>query len=67
VRIRPGQVVVWINEDPLAHTATADAGWDSGLLQEGQRFAHRFDAPGRHPFHCIPHPQMQGVIVVAED
>ena len=67
VRIRPGQVVVWVNEDPLAHTTTADAGWSSGLLEEGERFARRFDTAGRYPYHCLPHPQMRGVIVVADE
>ena len=68
VRIRPGQVVMWINRDPLVHTATGEASdWNSGLMQEGQRFARRFDVPGRHEYHCLPHPQMQGVVVVEED
>lgn len=65
VTIRPGQVVVWENRDPVVHTVTSDAGlWDSGLLQEGERFVRRFDSPGRYPYHCIPHPQMRATVVV---
>ena len=68
VRIRPGQVVVWINRDPLLHTVTGRANdWNSGLMQEGQRFARRFDRPGRHEYHCLPHPQMQAVVIVEEE
>ena len=55
VRIRPGQVVVWVNEDPPVHTATGE-GWDSGMLEEGERFARRFDAVGEYPYRCTPHP-----------
>lgn len=65
VRIRAGQSVEWVNLDPVAHTATSDQGlWDSGTLAEGDRFMHRFDRPGRFPYHCTPHPQMTGVVIV---
>jgi plastocyanin len=68
VRIRPGQVVVWVNADPLAHTATADDGsWDSRLLQEGEEFARRFDTPGEYAYHCTPHPQMRARVIVSGD
>lgn len=68
VRIRPGQTVVWVNEDPLAHTVTADDGsWDSRLFTEGQQYARRFDTPGEYPYHCTPHPQMRATVVVSEE
>ena len=65
IRVRPGQTVVWVNRDPTEHTADADDGaWSSGVLPEGARYARRFDRPGKHPYHCTPHPQMRGVVVV---
>ncbi|MDQ2669286.1 MAG: cupredoxin family copper-binding protein, partial [Gemmatimonadota bacterium] len=65
VRIRPGQTVVWINDDPLPHTVTSDDGvWDSGLLAEDAVFARRFDETGEYRYHCTPHPQMQARVVV---
>ncbi len=65
VRIRAGQSVAWANHDPLGHTITADDhSWDSGEVQPGANFVRRFDRPGRYPYHCTPHPQMRGVVVV---
>jgi plastocyanin len=65
IRIRAGETVEWVNRDPLVHTVTADDGtWDSGDMEEGARFTRRFDRPGRFPYHCRPHPQMTGVVIV---
>lgn len=65
IRVRAGQAVEWINRDPLTHTVTSDAQvWDSGELKEGQRFVHVFTRPGRYLYHCNPHPQMTGVVIV---
>lgn len=65
VRIHAGQSVAWVNRDPLQHTVTGDDGkWSSPLLSEGQRFVQRFDRPGRYKYHCLPHPQMQAVVIV---
>jgi plastocyanin len=65
VRIRAGETVEWINMDPLPHTVTADdARWTSPLLNEGERYVRTFDTPGRYTYHCTPHPQMTGVVIV---
>jgi plastocyanin len=65
VRVRVGDTVEWVNADPLVHTVSADDGsWESGLLAEGARFTRTFDAPGRFRYHCAPHPQMTGVVIV---
>lgn len=65
IRIRPGETVRWVNDDPVAHTVTADDGtFDSDLLENGEGFSRRFDRPGRYPYHCTPHPFMTGVVVV---
>jgi plastocyanin len=65
VRIRVGESVAWVNRDPLVHTVTADDGsWDSGPMVEGARWTRTFDRPGRYAYHCTPHPQMRGVIIV---
>lgn len=67
IRVRAGQVVQWVNRDPLEHTVTADGGdWGSEPIGEGEVYARRFDEPGRYPFHCTPHPQMKGVVIVEE-
>jgi len=65
IRVSAGQSVAWLNHDPLVHTITADDGsWESGNMAPGATFLRRFDRPGRYPYHCLPHPQMRGVIIV---
>ena len=65
VRIRAGQTVEWRNEDPVVHTVTGDDDrWGSGFLGEGGTYRQTFGAPGRYPYHCQPHPQMTGVVIV---
>lgn len=67
LRVPAGTTVRWVNRDPVAHTATADDGrWGSPLIGPGETFAHTFSEPGRHPYHCSPHPFMEGVIIVTE-
>ncbi|MBW3630396.1 MAG: hypothetical protein KY464_14005 [Gemmatimonadetes bacterium] len=63
IRIRPGQAVEWINQDPTPHTVTGE-GWSSELMNEGGRYTRSFDQPGRYPYRCLPHPQMTGVVIV---
>lgn len=67
LRVPPGTVVRWVNRDPVAHTATSDDGaWDSGLIGPGETWEREFSDPGRHEYHCTPHPFMTGTVVVAE-
>jgi len=39
--------------------------WDSGLLDPGESFSFTFTTPGTFDYYCIPHPFMQGQIVVS--
>lgn len=67
LRVPPGTVVRWINEDPVAHTSTADDGrWDSNLVGPGETYSRRFDEPGEFAYHCTPHPFMTGTVIVSE-
>ncbi|HYT71761.1 MAG TPA: plastocyanin/azurin family copper-binding protein [Gemmatimonadales bacterium] len=63
--ISAGQTVRWTNGDPVEHTVTFD-GPEPGSppIPPNGTFNHRFDAPGRYPYHCTPHPYMKGVVVV---
>ena len=64
-RIAAGQIVRWINRDPLDHTITFDsAGPASGPLPPKGSYAVKFDRPGTYSYHCTPHPFMKGVVVV---
>jgi len=65
VTVNRGDVVVWRNNDPVPHTATArDAGLDSSEIAANASF--RFTAPhaGRYEYICTLHPTMKGVLVV---
>lgn len=68
VRVKPGTTVTWINCEPEgidAHTSTSDAAlWESPFLEPGATFSHTFGATGAFAYHCVPHPFMQGVVIV---
>lgn len=65
--VKAGQTVKFTNRDSVAHTVTADDGtsFESGLLgkdQSGTIVAP--SKPGSYGFHCSPHPNMKGTLVV---
>ena len=64
--IDAGEVVRFVNDDDVNHTATAtDGSWGSGTLEPGETFLRRFDEPGTYAYFCSYHPDdMQGVIIV---
>jgi amicyanin len=65
--ISVGQTVTWTNEDAVPHTATATSpakAFDSGNLNQGQRYSFTFDKAGTYDYICIYHPYMKGTIVV---
>ncbi len=65
IEVARGTVVVWLNEDPVVHTVTADDGrLDSGEILPARSWGHRFDAAGSFAVHCAPHPFMRATIVV---
>jgi|TARA_B100001964_G_C14206778_1_gene588528 plastocyanin len=66
--IKAGSEVIWVNQDFVGHTATADNGeFDTNLLQQNQvSMAIVFDKVGVFPWFCVPHPQMVGAVRVVE-
>jgi plastocyanin len=65
ITVPAGTVVLWSNDDDLAHTVTSDsATFDSGLLRPGASWTQLFSRVGRWGYHCMPHPFMQGVVIV---
>jgi plastocyanin len=70
VRVRPGDVVTWINcEAPNidSHTSTADdQTWDSPFLTSGEYFTRQFPVAADFAYHCVPHPFMRGRILVED-
>ena len=68
IKIKKGDTVVWTNNDDRDHTVTADDGksFDSGNLNTGGKFDHKFDKPGRYKYHCDYHPRMKATVIVEE-
>jgi plastocyanin len=65
VRLPAGGTVTWRLTGSAPHTVSAvDASFDSGTLEPGAVFSHRFDAPGTYGYVCAFHPQMTGTIEV---
>ncbi|MDW4500190.1 cupredoxin family copper-binding protein [Sulfitobacter sp. D35] len=65
VEIRPGDTVIWTNEDLAPHTATArDDSWETGALEVGESQRITFAAPGEFQYFCAFHPHMVGSVSV---
>jgi plastocyanin len=65
VAISAGQTVLWVNEDAVPHTVTADDGsFDSGNIDPGRSWARTFERAGTVAYHCTPHPFMKAVVTV---
>jgi plastocyanin len=65
IEVSAGTTVVWVNEDQVQHTVTADDGsFDSGLIDAGTSWSRTFESAGTVAYHCTPHPFMKGVVVV---
>lgn len=66
IKIKVGSTIMWTNEDNAPHTVTSDTGTylDSPVLNPGAAFEKTFDTPGVYRYHCTPHPQMLGAVIV---
>jgi amicyanin len=64
VTIKLGQTVTWTNQDSVVHTVTGDGGIDSDDLSKGKSYSKTFDTEGAFDYHCSPHPQMTGKVIV---
>ncbi len=59
--------VRWINLDDHMHTVTSsDWSFHSGELNLYDSFTYSFRSPGEYVYLCLPHPWMQGVVLVDE-
>ncbi len=69
VTIRVGDSVRWTNhEKRTSHSVLfpRDGGLESERLFPQESWQRRFEKPGRYDYHCGPHPEMKGVVVVSE-
>jgi plastocyanin len=54
--VNAGDVVVWVNKDILAHTATAKAAFDSKVIQPGASWRFTAKQKGEFSYTCSFHP-----------
>ena len=69
VTIKAGDSVRWTNhEKRTSHSVLfpAEGGLESDRLFPDESYQRRFDKAGRYEYHCGPHPEMTGVVVVGE-
>ena len=65
VTVKPGEKVVWTNNDNRDHTVVADDGsFKSGNISHGETFEHKFEKKGKFKYACTYHPRMKGVVIV---
>jgi plastocyanin len=69
VRVKSGTTVKWINDEKrTSHSVlfTGAGGFESERMFPGESWERKFDKPGTYPYTCGPHPEMNGVVEVAE-
>lgn len=68
LRIRAGDTVTWVNrEKRTSHSVLFNAtGEESERLFPDEKWTRPFPAAGRFEYHCGPHPEMTGVVVVED-
>lgn len=68
VTVAAGHKVIWINDDVVPHTATAQTThgklWDSGQVVPGSSMSVTMTKPGVYAYQCDDHPFMRAKVVV---
>ena len=64
LKVRRGDVVVWVNKDPFPHTVTAAGVFDSGSIGAGKSWRYTARRAGVHRYVCTLHSNMSGVLEV---
>ena len=62
--IKVGTTVTWTNQDDVTHSVTADTGVFNASIDPGETVSFTFTIVGTYQYHCNPHPDMIGTIVV---
>ena len=66
--VKPGQTIEVSNLESIKHTLTSnDDLFDTGLVDEGTTSVFKAPMePGEYSYHCTLHPEMAGVLIIAE-
>ena len=66
LRAHTNEAITFANDDAEPHTVTATRStFDSGPIDSGATWVHRFTRPGTYSYICSFHPYMRGRIVVS--
>jgi plastocyanin len=69
LKIRPGTTVTWVNREKRTNHSILfeqENMLESDRLFPGETYPRTYDKPGTYSYRCGPHPEMLGVIEVAE-
>ncbi len=67
IKIKPGATVKWVNNERRNnHSVLFEDVPESERFFPGESWQRTFDKPGVYPYRCGPHPEMTGVVEVAE-
>ena len=67
-RVSVGDTVIWINQDFVPHTATAEGGtWTSPPLGQGERWSWVAVGAGPQDYRCDFHPTMEGRLTINDE
>jgi plastocyanin len=62
--VKRGDTVVWRNDDPFPHTATAAKGFDSKSIPAGGSWTFEPRVAGDYSYTCTFHPNMKATLRV---
>lgn len=68
IKVHTGTTVNWTNQDSTEHSVVADTesrtAPKSSLLGQGQSYSFTFTQAGTYTYHCVPHLDMRGTVIV---
>ncbi len=64
LRVRRGDTVLWVNDDPMPHTVTAAGHFDSRSIDAGKSWRYVARRAGTYPYVCTLHSNMRGSLQV---
>src|SRR5688572_418604 len=71
IKVRKGEMVVWINEDDRDHTVVCrdkdkEKSFNSGKIAAKGKFKFTFKNPGTYQYGCSYHPRMKATVEVVD-
>ena len=64
VAVKRGDVVIWINKDPVPHSVVAQGHFDSHSIAPGGTWKYVARTAGQYGYFCSFHPTMKGELRV---